>query len=84
MFIDHSALQYLVNKPVLGGIFYTWFLLFQEFDFEIVVNPRRLNAGSVHLSRIVNGEEPTNIDDGFPYVQFFQVDVTDDHYAPII
>ena len=37
MFIDHSALQYLVNKPVLGGKIYQRLLLFQEFDFEIVV-----------------------------------------------
>ena len=58
--------------------------MFQEFDFEIVVKPRWLNAGLDHLSRVVNGEEPTNIDDGFPDAQFFWVYVTDDHYAPII
>ena len=66
MFTDHSALQYLVNKPVLGGRICRWLLLFQEFDFEIVVNLVQLNAGPNHLSHIENGEEPTNIDDGFP------------------
>ena len=84
MFTDHSALQYLVNKHVLGGRICRWFLLFQDFDFEIVVNPGWLNAGLDHLSRVVNGEEPTNIDDGFPDAQLFRVDVIDDHYAPII
>ena len=37
MFTDHFALQYLVNKPMLGGRICRWLLLFQEFDFEIVV-----------------------------------------------
>ena len=84
MFIDHSALQYLVNKPVLGGKICQCLLHFQEFDFEIVVKLGRLNAGSDHLSRIEIVEELTNIDDGFPYVQLFRVDIADDHYAPII
>ena len=70
-FTDHSALQYLVNNPVLAGRIYRWFLLFQEFDFEIVVKLGRLNAGPDHLSRIENGEEPTNIDDGLPDAQLF-------------
>ena len=29
MFTHHLALQYLVNKPVLGGRIYRWMLLFQ-------------------------------------------------------
>ena len=84
MFIDHSALQYLVNNPVLGGNICRWLLLFQEFEFEIVVKPARLNAGLDHLSRIENGEEPNNIDYGFPDEQLFHVDIIDYHYAPII
>ena len=59
-------------------------LLFQEFEFEIVVKPGRLNASLDHLSCIENSEEPTNIDDGLPDVQLFHVDIVDDHYAPII
>ena len=84
MFIDHSALQYLVNKPLLGGEICRWLLLFQEFDFEIIVKPWRLNAGPNHLSCIETGEELTNIDDGFPDAQLFRVDIADDYYAPII
>ena len=57
---------------------------FQEFDFEIVVKPGRLNSGPDHLSRIETVEEPTNIDSGFPDAQLFHVDIADDHYAPII
>ena len=49
MFIDHSALKYLVNKPVLGGRICKWILIFQEYDFEIVVKPARMNKGPNHL-----------------------------------
>jgi hypothetical protein len=55
MFSGHSTLIYLVNNPVLGGIICIWLLLFQDFDFEFVVKPGRLNGGPDHLSRITNG-----------------------------
>ena len=84
MFINYSALQYLVNNPVLGGKICRWLLLFQEFDFEIVVKPGWLNVGPNHLSHIENGEESTNIDDGLPDAQLLHADIADDHYAPII
>ena len=84
MFTDHFALQYLANKPVLEGEIFRWLLLFQKFSFEIVVKPGRLNADPDHLSRIETGEEPTNIDDRLPNADVFHVDITNDHYAPII
>ena len=56
MFIDHSALKYLVNKPMLGGKIYCWLLLFQEFEFEIVVKLGWLNASPNHLSHIETQE----------------------------
>jgi hypothetical protein len=60
MFTDHLALKYLVNKLVLGGRICQWLFLFQEFDFEVIVKPGKLNAGPDHLSRVTNGEEPMN------------------------
>ena len=44
MYIDHSSLNYLVNKPILGGRICCWFLLFQEYDFEVIVKPSKLNV----------------------------------------
>lgn len=38
MLTDHSTLKYLVNKPVLGRNICRWMLLFQEYDFEVVLN----------------------------------------------
>ena len=84
MFIDHLALNYLVNKPVLGGKICRWILLFHEFDFEIIVKLGRLNAGPDHLSRIETGEEPTNIEYGLPNAQLFRFDIEDNHSALII
>jgi hypothetical protein len=59
-------------------------LLFQEFDFEVVVNPRRLNAGPYNLSRITNGEETSILEDNFPDAQFFSVHIVDEYFADII
>lgn len=70
MYTEHYALKYLVKKPMLwgggwGGIC-RWLVLFQEHDFEVIVNLGRLNAGLDHLSRIEIGEEPTNLQEGLP------------------
>jgi hypothetical protein len=48
-------------------------LLFQEFYFEVVVKPRKLNAGLGNLSTIINGEEPRILEDNFPDAQIFLV-----------
>jgi hypothetical protein len=63
MFTDHSMMKFLVNKPVLGGRICRWLLLFQEYDFEILVKPGRMNKGPDHLSRLEHGEEPTSLED---------------------
>jgi len=52
MFTDHSTLKYLVNKLALGGKICSWLLLFQEYDFEVVVKLERLNVGLDHISRL--------------------------------
>ena len=84
MFTNHSILKYLVNKPVLGGTIFIWILLFQEFDFEVIVKQGKFNAGLDHLSRVTNGEEPTNLEDNFPDAQLFSVQVADEYFVDII
>ena len=78
MFTDHSALKYLVNKPVLGGRICRWLLLFQEYDFEIIVKLGRLNLGPDHLSRLESGEEPISLDEGLPDAQLFSIQMVDE------
>ena len=71
MFTDHSALKYLVSKPVLGGRICIWLLIFQEYDFEIVVKLGRMNKGPDHLSILEHGEEPTSLEDTLPLKEKF-------------
>ena len=84
MYTNHSALKYFVNKLVLGGRICKWILLFQEYDFEVVVKPRRLNTGLDHLSRIEIGEEPTSLEEGLPNTQFFIVCIANGHFEDIL
>jgi hypothetical protein len=84
MFTDHSTLKYLVNKPVLGGRICRWLLLFQEFDFEIIVKLEKLNARLDRLSRITNGEEPTNLEEKLLDAQLFSVQSIDEYFTYII
>ena len=79
MYTDHSTLKYPVNKLVLGGNICRWLLLFQKFDFEVIVKPGRLNVGPDHLSRIESGEERTSLEDNLPDVQLFVIHMIDDH-----
>jgi hypothetical protein len=58
--------------------------LFQEFYFEVVVKPRRLNAGPNHLSKIINGEEPSNLEENLPDTQLFSVHIADEYFDDII
>jgi hypothetical protein len=84
MFIDHSTLKYLVNKQVLGGIICRWIFLFQEYDFEIMVKPRRMNNGLDHLSRLEHGEEPTSLEDTLPDAEMLAIRKVDDHFMEIV
>lgn len=84
MYIDHSALKYLVNKPVLGEEICRWLLLFQEYNFEVIVKSGRLNVGPEHLSCIETGEEPNNLEEGLLDTQLFAIRVADNHFFVII
>jgi hypothetical protein len=84
MFTDHSVLKYLVNKLALGGRICIWILLFQKYDFEIMVKSRRMNKGPDHLSRLEHGEEPTSMEDTLPDAQLLSIKKVDDHFTEIV
>lgn len=73
IFTNHSTLKYLVNKPILEGRICRWLLLFQEFMFEVVVKPSRLNIGPDHLSCLETGENYGAIDDRLPNADLFRI-----------
>jgi hypothetical protein len=58
--------------------------LFQEFDFEVIVKPRKLNVGPDHLSRVTNGEEPINLEDNFLDAHLFSLQVANEYFVDII
>jgi hypothetical protein len=84
MFTDHSALKYLVNKPVLGGRICRWLLQLQEYDFEIIVKPGIMNKGLDHWSRLEHQEEPTSLEDTLSDAKLLTIRNIDDHFADIV
>ena len=50
----------------------------------MIVKRRELNPGPNHLSRVTNGEKPTNLEDNFPDAQLFSVQVVDEYFVDII
>jgi hypothetical protein len=83
-FTDHSALKYLVNKPVLEGRICRWLLLFQEFLFEVIVKPGRCNVGPDHLSRLDSGESGGVVDDQLPDADLFQIEAIPEYLEDIV
>jgi hypothetical protein len=48
------------------------------------MKPGRLNVGKDCLSRITNGEEPSNLEDNFLDAQLFSVYIANEYFADII
>jgi hypothetical protein len=59
-------------------------LLFQEFSFEVVVNPCKLNMGPNHLSILELGESGRAIDDQFPDADLFKVEAIPGYLSDIV
>jgi hypothetical protein len=68
----------------LGGRICRWLLLFQEYDFEIIFKPGRMEKGPDHLSRLEHGEEPTSLEDTLPDAQLLAIRRIDDHFVEIV
>jgi hypothetical protein len=50
----------------------------------VIAKPGKLNVRPDHLSRVTNGEEPTNLEDNFPDAQLFSVQVAKEYFCNII
>ena len=62
-YVDHLALQYLVNKPQVSGRLARWLLLFLEFDFKVIYKPSKTHGVADALSRNERDEPATGIPD---------------------
>src|ERR1700738_1920331 len=77
-YVDHQALLYLINRPIISGRIARWMLLLQEYDFEIVYMPGRRHVMADHLSRIDNGEPPIGVNDQLPDANLFCMEVLEE------
>ncbi|KAI3523607.1 hypothetical protein L1887_01861 [Cichorium endivia] len=84
VFSDHAALKYLMTKKDAKPRLIRWVLLLQEFDLEIRDKSGKQNLVADHLSRIINNEEPTSLNDSFPDEQLFAMHATTPWYADIV
>jgi hypothetical protein len=84
MYIDHSTLKNPVNKTVFGGRIYRWLLFSQEYYFEVILNPGKLNAGPNHLSQILIGEYAGRLDGSLPNAHLLSIQMVDNHFAEIV
>ena len=64
-FVDHMAIEYLVNKAELSGRLARWVLLLEEFDYTVEYKPGRLHLQADHLSRLSEEIGTSPIDDRF-------------------
>eukprot|EP00253_Pinus_taeda_P010530 PITA_10530 len=80
---DHSAIRYLMNKPITNGRVTRWLLLLQEFNIIVLDRPRKQNIVADFLSRIQNTKEDYPVEDKFPDEYLFVVTTKTPWYADI-
>eukprot|EP00253_Pinus_taeda_P008492 PITA_08492 len=80
---DHSAIKYLMNKPITNGRITRWLLLLQEFNITIQDRPGKENQVADFLSRIQTPEDPNPVIDNFPDEHLFAITVKTPWFADI-
>ena len=73
LYVDHLALQYLVNKPQVSGRLARWLLLFLEFDFKVIYKPGKTHGVADALSHNEGAELATGILDQTTDAQLFSM-----------
>ena len=72
-YVDHLALQYLVNEPQVSGKLARWLLLFLEFDFKVIYKPGKIHGVADALSRNKGAELAIGIPDQTTDAQLFSM-----------
>eukprot|EP00253_Pinus_taeda_P014719 PITA_14719 len=80
---NHSAIRYLINKPVTNGRVTRWRLILQDFNMIVLDRPGKQNTVVDFLSRIQNTNEGSPVEDKFPYEYLFAVTTKTPWYAYI-
>ncbi len=74
-FVDHQALLYLVNKPIVTGQIAKWLLLLQEFDFKVIFKPGWVHFLPNQLSIIDHGVLVIEVEDQLFDAQLFGIKI---------
>ena len=80
---DHSAIKYLMNKPITNARVTRWLLLLQEFDITIIDRPGKENVVADFLSCFTNSNDNFPVEDSFPYEHLFAVSSHSPWYADV-
>jgi transposase InsO family protein len=80
---DHSAIRFLMNKPVTNARVTRWLLLLQEFNITIIDRPGRDNLVVDFLSRLIHTGDSTPVDDDFPDENLFSISTFTPWYADV-
>jgi hypothetical protein len=80
---DHSAIKYLMNKPITNGRITRWLLLMQEFNITVLNRPGKENQVADFLSRLKTSGEIVPVSDNFPDEHLFAISVITPWYADI-
>ena len=77
VFVDHSALKYLLTKQDAKARVIRWILLLQEFNLQIKDKKRVQNVVADHLSRlaIAHNSHSLPINDYFPEESLMLIEV---------
>eukprot|EP00253_Pinus_taeda_P009719 PITA_09719 len=80
---EHSAIRYLMNKPITNVRVTRWLLLLQEFNIIVLDRPGKQNTVVHFLSKIQNIKDDTPIEDKFPDEYLFAVTIQTPWFADI-
>ena len=80
---DHSAIKYLINKPVTNARVTRWLLLLQEFDIAIIDRLGRENVVADFLSHFTNSDDNFPVEESFPEEHLFVVLAHSPWYADV-
>ena len=72
-YVDHLALQYLVNKPHVSGRLARWLLLFLEFYFKVIYKPGTTHGVADVFLRNEGAKPATGIPDQTTDAQLFSM-----------
>jgi hypothetical protein len=80
---DHSAIRYLMNKPITNGRVTRWLLLLQEFDISIIDKPGRENMLLTSSLGLPMKEKSIPMEDTFPDEHLFSLSTNTPWFADI-